>query len=60
MQKTSTFKFLSSDSFFPFIVVPVTFVLPVIILAVYVFRRKKINKLLRQARESKDAGTPGS
>jgi len=46
MQKTHTFLFLTSDRFFPFVILPVIFVIPVIMLIVYFFRRKKISAAL--------------
>lgn len=46
MQKTTTFEFLTSDRFFPFMTLPVIFILPVLMLIVYIVRRKKINAAL--------------
>jgi len=54
MQTTDTFELFSSDQFFPFVILPVIFVLPLIMLIVYLIRRKKINVLLMS--EKKTAG----
>lgn len=48
MQKSSVMMFLASDKVFPFVILPFTFVLPLILLTVYLIRRKKINRILAQ------------
>ncbi len=48
LNKSSTVEFLRSDMVFPFIVLPVTFIIPVILVIVYFIRRKKIQKRLNQ------------
>lgn len=48
MQKSSVIMRLASDEVFPFIILPFTFVLPLILLIVYLIRRKKINEILEQ------------
>jgi spore germination protein KB len=55
MQKTGTFEFLSSDKFFPFVIVPVIFILPVIMLITYLFRSKKINAQLADKKTAQEA-----
>lgn len=50
MNKSSTVEFLRSDRVFPFIVLPVIFVLPIILLIVYFFRRKKMKLIIQQKR----------
>ena len=54
MNKSSTVELLRSDAVMPFIVTPVIFVVPVIILIVYLMRRKKINQAIKQARTKTD------
>ena len=48
MNKSSTVELLRSDKVFPFVVLPIIFVVPLIILIVYFFRRKKIKLILQQ------------
>jgi len=48
LNKSSTVELLRSDKVFPFIVLPVTFVLPLIIVIVYFIRREKIRNILAQ------------
>ncbi|MEL7610154.1 MAG: endospore germination permease [Bacillota bacterium] len=55
MNKSSTVEFLRSDAVFPFIVLPVIFVVPMILLVVYFFRRKKMNLILEQKKLSESA-----
>ena len=55
LNKSSTVQFLRSDRIFPFIVLPVIFVLPLIILIVFFFRRKKINSTIQHKRAIKNA-----
>lgn len=50
IDKSSTVEFLRSDRIFPFIVLPVTFVIPFIIAIVYFIRKKKIESKLDQKR----------
>jgi uncharacterized membrane protein len=47
MNKSSTVELLRSDQVFPWIILPIIFVLPLIIVIVYFFRRKKINLILK-------------
>ena len=54
MNKSSTIELLRSDKVFPFIVLPVTFGVPLIIVTVYFFRRAKI-KLQLEQRKAMDA-----
>ncbi len=49
MNKTSTVEILDSNEVFPFIIVPVIFIIPVIILAVYLIRKKKADAALKEA-----------
>lgn len=56
MNKSSTVERLRSDEVFPFIVLPVIFVVPLIIVIVYFLRRKKINTILEQRKTEKAAG----
>ncbi len=55
MNKSSTVELLRSDQVFPFVVLPVTFVLPIIILIVYLFKKKKINTELKKMRSADDS-----
>lgn len=48
MNKSSTMEFLRSDKFFPWIVLPITLVIPLIVLIVYFVRRKKIDPVIKQ------------
>ena len=48
MNKSSTVELLRSDSIFPFVVLPVIFVVPLILVVVYFFRRKKLNPIIDQ------------
>lgn len=50
MNKSSTVELLRSDKVFPFVVLPVTFAIPVILVLVYFLRRKKINRILDHKR----------
>ena len=58
MDKSSTVEMLRSDQVFPFIILPITIVIPVIMLIVYLIRRKKINLILSKRREESPDG-PG-
>jgi spore germination protein KB len=48
LNKSSTVELLRSDKVFPFLVLPVTLVMPVIIIIVYFIRRGKIRFILEQ------------
>ncbi len=48
MKKTSTILFLASDQVFPWLILPFTFILPLIIVTAYFIRRKKIDVILEQ------------
>jgi len=48
MNKSSTIELLRSDQVFPWIILPVIFALPLVLLIVYFFRRKKIRLILEQ------------
>lgn len=48
MHKSSVITLLASDQIFPWIILPVTFVLPLLILTVYLIRRKKVNSILNK------------
>lgn len=49
MNKSSTVELLRSDEVFPFIIVPVIFIIPVIILVVYLIRKKKADAAIKEA-----------
>lgn len=55
MRKTGTLEFLITDRFSLFITIPVVFVLPLIMLIVYLFRRKKINAALKLKLSAQEA-----
>ena len=57
MNKSSTVEFLRSDRIFPFVVLPVTLVVPVILVIVYFIRRKKIMDILEQKKMTETAST---
>jgi hypothetical protein len=48
MQKASVIMLLASDRVFPWIILPFTFILPLILLIVYLIRRGKINGILEK------------
>lgn len=52
MNKSSTIELLRSDQVFPWIIFPVIFVLPLMMIIVYFIRRKKINIVLKQRHEA--------
>lgn len=52
MNRSSTIDYLHSDAFFPYVIFPVTTLLPLIVVIVYFFRRKKINQILKQKQPS--------
>jgi len=54
LNKSSTVELLRSDQVFPFVVIPVTFVLPLLLLIAYFFRRKKINKIIEKRKHIAD------
>lgn len=54
MNKSSTVELLRSDQVFPFIIIPVIFVIPLLILIVYLIRKKKITKELDKLRAEAD------
>lgn len=49
MNKSSTIEILRSDDVFPFIIIPVIFIIPIIILTVYLIRKKKADAALQEA-----------
>ncbi|MGI6169268.1 MAG: GerAB/ArcD/ProY family transporter [Christensenellales bacterium] len=59
MNKASTIEQLRSDQVFPFFILPTIFVIPLILLIVYLIRKKRVNRLLSQ-RKSQAATTPSS
>ena len=52
MSNSGTIKLLSSDRVFPWVILPVTFVLPCLIIAVYLIRRKKLKPIIKKAQAS--------
>lgn len=50
MNKSSTVEKLRSDEVFPYIIVPIIFVIPVLILIVYLIRKKKVDQGLDKIR----------
>ncbi len=52
MQKSSIIMTLASDQVFPYIILPFTLVLPLLLLIVYLIRRKRINEILEQKKEA--------
>lgn len=49
MSNSGTIKLLSSDRVFPWVILPVIFVLPCLLVAVYFIRRKKLKPLIKKA-----------
>jgi hypothetical protein len=52
MSNSGTIKLLSSDRIFPWVILPVIFVLPCILVAIYFIRRKKLNPIIKRAQAS--------
>ena len=52
MNKSSTAELLRSDQVFPFVTLPVIFVLPLILLIVYLIRKKKIDQVINQKKSN--------
>lgn len=52
MSNSGTIKLLSSDRVFPWVILPVTFVLPCLLIAVYLIRRKKLKPIIKKAQAS--------
>lgn len=52
MNSSGTIKILSSDRVFPWVILPVTFVLPCLLIAVYLIRRKKLKPIIKRAQAS--------
>ncbi len=52
MSNSGTIKLLSSDRVFPWVILPVIFVLPCLLVAVYLMRRKKLKPLIKKAQAS--------
>ncbi|MGI5849216.1 MAG: GerAB/ArcD/ProY family transporter [Christensenellales bacterium] len=46
MDKSSTIEMLRSDRIFPFVILPVVFIIPLIVIITYFIRRKKIDPIL--------------
>jgi spore germination protein KB len=49
MSNSGTIKLLSSDRVFPWVILPVIFVLPCLLVAVYFIRRKKLKPMIKKA-----------
>lgn len=52
LSNSGTIKLLSSDQVFPWVILPVIFVLPCLLIAVYLIRRKKLKPLIKKAQAS--------
>lgn len=52
LSNSNTIKILSSDQVFPWVIIPVIFILPCILMAVYLIRRKKLNPLIKRLQAS--------
>lgn len=48
INKSSTVDFLKLDQFFPWMILPVIFVIPLIVLIVYIIRKKNIDLIIKQ------------
>lgn len=48
LNKSGTVELLRSDQIFPFVVLPATFVLPLLLVIAYLLRRKKIKKIIEE------------
>jgi spore germination protein KB len=60
MQKESFIMLLASDKVFPLIILPFTFILPLILLCVYLIRRKTINAILERKKAAADFSEPAA
>jgi spore germination protein KB len=58
MKKTSTITMLASDDYFPYVIVSVILVIPLIMLILYLIRKKKINAMLEQIKASSEESNP--
>lgn len=52
LRKSSTLEYLRSDRIFPFIVIPTTLILPLLLLTVYLIRRKKLKSVIEEKRKT--------
>ena len=50
LNKSDVILYLASDKFFPYMILPITFILPLLLLTVYLIRRKKIDIIVAQKR----------
>lgn len=48
LNKSNVILYLASDKFFPYVILPITFILPLLLLTVYFIRKKKIDIILAQ------------
>ncbi|NLO49094.1 MAG: endospore germination permease [Clostridiales bacterium] len=53
-----TVEMLRSDKVFPFIIIPIIWIIPLITLIVYALRRKKINDILEEKKQRSDNPAP--
>ncbi len=59
MNRSSTVEFLRSDQVFAYVVIPVIFLIPLILLIAYLCRKKKIMPVIQQKKESMENGQGG-
>jgi len=52
MNKSSTVEFLRSDRVFPYIILPVIFIIPLLLIIVYLLRKSKIDPLIDKAKKA--------
>lgn len=53
LSNSGTIKLLSSDQVFPYVILPVTFILPCVLVAVYLIRKKKLEPVIRKLQTAK-------
>lgn len=55
MNRSATVQYLRSDSVFPWIILPVIFIIPVLLVVIYLFRKKKIAPVIAAAKKAAEA-----
>ncbi len=53
LSNSGTIKLLSSDQVIPYVILPVTFILPCVLVAVYLIRKKKLEPVIRKLQTAK-------
>ncbi len=53
LSNSGTIKLLSSDKVFPYVILPVTFILPCVLVAVFLIRKKKLEPVIKKLQMAK-------